>query len=174
MLKRLLSSSASERNWAEYKWIRDKKRNRLHQNTLTKLTPVHNELLIEDRNLRDWQINVMKWKDEDIMEYNHFKKSRAVEIKEFLNYTEVNEHGLVHRKNKLSESWVRSKYKCIFFHDNEHKEIRQIVDIEWYKTPKHGELSRYHVVTRLLNVFISMLYLFPWLNLKNSKRCLLL
>ncbi len=50
------------------------------------------------------------------MKYNHFED--------------------IFQNNNHNEAWLRRKHEVLCLYDDEKSDIHQIIEIEWYKTPK--------------------------------------
>ncbi len=57
------SSSSAERNWATYKWMKTKKRNRLAVDTIYKMVYVHSFYKVKE--IQKWKAQIEKWCESD-------------------------------------------------------------------------------------------------------------
>jgi hypothetical protein len=65
ILDEVISSSASERNWKDFKHIRSKIRNRLSLDSTKKQVIVAINLRLKDLQRDDWKLELNKWTEED-------------------------------------------------------------------------------------------------------------
>ena len=78
-----------------------------------------------------------------------------MKVRDFKNYVEDPEYSIIITKNDHNESYLTSKYFNICFYDNEFKETRRIVGVEWYVSMERGISSGYKVVTEILTPYNS-------------------
>jgi hypothetical protein len=77
ILQCLVGASGCERNWGDYKWIRNKKRN----HTTEKLVFVHTQLVLQQKLIAQWICEIKQWSNRAI------ETSRTITAKDFENYT---------------------------------------------------------------------------------------
>ncbi len=82
------SSSSVERNWATYKWMKIKKRNRLAVDTIYKMLYVHSFYKVKE--IQKWQAQIEKWCESDgiLMRNAAIERSSAISVKTLLNHME--------------------------------------------------------------------------------------
>lgn len=150
------SASASERNWAEYKWIRTKKRNPLITSTMEKLTNVHTQLVMNEKLMQPWRGQLMSWQESDGITASNkaIENSSAIKIKSFTNRFEDWETTALLTKNNESYAKLLAKYQYVCFEDildDGTVEIRRITEIVWRKSERRGEVAAYNARTYLVN-----------------------
>jgi hypothetical protein len=85
------SFSCAERNWADYKWIRKKKRNLLCIDKMDKLIKVHTRLVLKEQvESKAWKNELRSWSERHgIIESNHkIDMTMSMKVMEFFDYME--------------------------------------------------------------------------------------
>lgn len=145
------SSSCAERNRADCKWIRNKKRNLLCIDKMDKLVKVHPQLVLNEHvESKAWRDELGSWSEHDrIIESNHkIDMAMSMKVMEFINYIEPWEMKKLTLNNEESYFAFLKKYKHLCLHDNDNSEIRRIVDVEWH-APR-GATANFQVVSQLI------------------------
>jgi hypothetical protein len=148
-----LGAGSSERNWGDYKWIRNKKRNQLSLKTIEKLVSVHTQLVLMEKLEGGWRYEIAKWSESDgiVSEDRRIEESRNVMVKDFNNFIDDAEKRVIGTMNDRNEEILDKKYHHMCFEDDEEGgEIRRIVQIEWHTSTARGRRSEYQVVTQLI------------------------
>jgi hypothetical protein len=150
----LTGAGGCERNWGDYKWIRNKKRNQLSLETIEKLVSVHTEFVVKEKLDEGWRVEMCKWSESDgiVAEDKAIERSRNVVVRKFINYVEDDEADFMKTKNNINEDKIDKKYHHICFIDvvEGEEEIRRVVGAEWHTSTERGRRSQYKVVTQLL------------------------
>jgi hypothetical protein len=149
ILQCLVGASGCERNWGDYKWIRNKKRNQLSIHTIEKLVSVHTQLVLQQKLDAQWICEIKKWSDSDgiVASDRAIETSRTITVKDFENYIEEVEKTYVKTMNDGNEAKLNQKYHHVCLYDDENDEIRRVVGIEWHTANgARGVRSQYQVV----------------------------
>jgi hypothetical protein len=129
-------AGASERNWHDYKTVRTKLRSQMSSETVHKLITVKTQMLIEERELSNWKLEIAKFTEEDefIKLDNRITASAAAsrQLIPFSNYQETWEHNAMLSKNAAQRLVLLKKYKLIHFFDADTEEYRTVIDIKWH------------------------------------------
>ena len=81
-----------------------------------------------------YQDELAKFTDEDeMLKLDSKVEKSAATLIPFKNYSEVFEHYAMTDKSAISAQQLRLKYNHICLYDEEAKEIRRVVNVEWSK-----------------------------------------
>jgi hypothetical protein len=159
ILDLVISSSAAERDWKDFKAFSTKGRSSLSADKVEKMKVVSAGLKIKHTDFDEWRGEMAKFGvgDELLQLDVKLNDSQEVAVKVFKRWLEDDLEGTaLENKNSAHEDLLKEKYKHIFFWDGEGgdddatPEIRRIVDIEWRKKKEKGEIAKYQAVCQLV------------------------
>jgi len=153
VLECITAASCAERNWADCKNIRTKKRNRISVQSTAKLSAIHTQLVIEERQQEPWLSNLKEWSEHDKITRLDIsvQASSLICVKEFKLWVEDWEKDALRVMNNANLAALVKKYKHMFFFDDDEDELRRVVEVEWHMAVKKGERAAYQLVTQLVS-----------------------